>query len=157
MYILAGNEVTSCFWSAINCCNVRIFLSFQSRYFSINAQPISKTVIALERTRIQVFRFVFCEFNMLSVYLSKVVTSMVIRPLDDSRFCACSVFTHFTTRLDIFVDRQLFGCNLKRRLFDPRFGVRKDVGSGMAQPIARPFGVPISFPMIYMVYLLPRF
>ena len=97
--------------------------------------------------------------------------TMVIRSLDDRNYCARSALTrqglwwklygcswhHFTA------SQYVLKCvlltlpstpNLKRRLTDPRFGVK---GSGQLwkDPFDRPPMVPISSPLTQMVYLSP--
>ena len=114
--------------------------------------------------RIVLTRQVTCRVYSL---LDKVITTLVIRPLNDHTYCTRSAYTHlglwrklyncslhhFTTSQCILkcVDWHLVGCNLKVGLFDPRFGVS---GRGLAHLIACPL-VSISSPLAHMVSFVP--
>ena len=62
---------------------------------------------------------------------------------------------YHTCSIDIFVDLQPFGCNFKGGLSIARFGGLGGLRVlGYAHSITHPW-LPISFPLTYVVYLLP--
>ena len=102
------------------------------------AHDFTFLLLSLIKTR-HVFEFEW----QCSHHVNKVTTTMVIRPLDDRTYCIRYAFTHFelwqklydcsrhkftatkmsyqTCSIDIFIDLQPFGCNLKRCFSTTRF------------------------------------
>ena len=97
--------------------------------------------------RIRRYVCVVCRYNLLAWYLpvylsssiNKVITTMMIRPLDDPTWFASSV---------VWLQFQ------RGAFWLPSLRVRRTWGSGWAHSIARPW-VPISFPLTHMIYLVP--
>ena len=121
-------------WTCVNCLCLGVVLSQQPGKLLPSAHAVEReyqVMKAIEGHGVPVPKMLcLCEDNRWRN--SKVITTMVIRPIDWRPHMMCSIcFRRFAT---------------------PRFGVRR--GRGWAHSIAR-LWIPISFLLTHMVYLLP--